>query len=174
VTKLPLDVHLMISEPSRYVPRFLEAGADSITFHVEVEEAKEPTLRAIRDADRAAGLAINPETPLEAIDPYLGLLDIAMVMGVHPGFGGQRLIDGSVTKIPEARKLFDARGTGAHGRRGEVHIDGGVHRENVERLGSAGVDVLVAGSALYRRGLRLPDEVSFLRDRAEAGRDASR
>jgi len=170
VTRLPLDVHLMISEPSKYVPRFLEAGADSVTFHVEVDEPKEPTLRAIRDAGRVAGLAINPETPLSAIEPYAHLLDIAMVMGVHPGFGGQRLIDESVEKIPAARRLLDARGAaGPHGR-GEVHIDGGVHRENAARLRAAGVDVLVAGSALYRPGLRLPDEVAALRGKAASDR----
>jgi ribulose-phosphate 3-epimerase len=168
VTTLPLDVHLMISEPSRYVPRFLEAGADSVTFHVEVAEAKEPTLRVIRDAGRAAGLAINPETPISSIEPYLDLLDLAMVMGVHPGFGGQKLIDESVAKIPAARDLFRRRGTSAGSRGGEVHIDGGVQRETVERLGAAGVDVLVAGSSLYREGLRLPEEVAFLRGHAEA------
>jgi ribulose-phosphate 3-epimerase len=163
VTKLPLDVHLMISEPSRYVPRFLEAGADSVTFHVEVDEAKEPALRVIRDADRVAGLAINPETPVSAIEPYLELVDIAMVMGVHPGFGGQRLIDESVEKIPEARRLLDGRAGRAGRGRGEVQIDGGVHRDNASRLRAAGIDVLVAGSALYRHGLRLPDEVAALR-----------
>ena len=170
VTTLPLDVHLMISEPSRYVRHFLEAGADSVTFHVEVVEPKEPTLRVIRDADRAAGLAINPETPLSALEPYLDLLDIAMVMGVHPGFGGQRLIEESVMKIPEAGRMLARRGAAPGGRRAEVHIDGGVHRENAERLGAAGVDVLIAGSALYGPGLRLPEEVEFLRGHAKAGR----
>jgi ribulose-phosphate 3-epimerase len=170
VTKLPLDVHLMISEPSRFVPRFIDAGADSVTFHVEVAERKEPILAAIRDAGRAAGLAINPETPLSAIGEYLHLLDIAMVMGVHPGFGGQRLIEESVAKIPEARRLFEHRDGSASRRRAEIHIDGGVQRDNVERLGAAGVDVLVAGSSLYREGLSLPEEVAFLRGQATAGR----
>jgi ribulose-phosphate 3-epimerase len=166
-TQLPLDVHLMISEPSRFVDRFLESGADSVTFHVEVDEPKAPTLRTIRSAGRAAGLAINPETEVGALEPYLELIDIAMVMGVHPGFGGQRLIGECLAKIPIARQMLGARPEGG---RGEIHIDGGLHRENAELLGAAGVDVLVAGSALYRRGLRLPVEVAFLRAQAERGR----
>jgi ribulose-phosphate 3-epimerase len=163
VTQLPLDVHLMISEPSRFVERFLAAGADSVTFHVEVEEPKEPTLRVIKAADRAAGLALSPETPVEALRPYLGLLDIVMVMGVHPGFGGQALISECVAKIPLARELLADRPLG------EVHIDGGVNRDNAELLGAMGVDILIAGSALYRRGRDLGREVRLIRSLADEG-----
>jgi ribulose-phosphate 3-epimerase len=163
VTKLPLDVHLMISEPSRYVRRFLDGGADSVTFHVEVDEAKEPTLRAIREADRAAGLAVSPETPVEAVEPYAGLLDIVLVMGVHPGFGGQGLIPECVGKVPAARLILADRPLG------EVHIDGGVSRDNAELLGAAGVDVLVVGSALYRPGRDLGREVRLIRALADEG-----
>jgi ribulose-phosphate 3-epimerase len=163
VTRLPLDVHLMISEPSRYVERFLAAGADSVTLHVEVDEPKEGTLRAIRAADRAAGLAISPETPVDALRPYLGLLDIVMVMGVHPGFGGQALISECVAKIPAARELLADRPLG------EVHIDGGVNRDNAELLGAMGVDILIAGSVLYRRGRDLGREVRLIRGLADEG-----
>jgi ribulose-phosphate 3-epimerase len=163
VTKLPLDVHLMIREPSRYVSRFLDAGADSVTFHVEVDDAKEPILRAIRESDRAAGLAVSPETPVESVVPYVELLDIVMVMGVHPGFGGQALIPECVGKISRARALLSERPLS------EVHIDGGVSRDNAELLGAAGVDVLVAGSALYRRGRDIGREVRLIRALADEG-----
>jgi ribulose-phosphate 3-epimerase len=163
VTQLPLDVHLMISEPSRYVDRFLAAGVDSLTFHVEVDEPKEATLRAIKDADRAAGLAVNPQTPIDAIGPYLGLIDIVMVMGVQPGFGGQALITECVAKIPRARELLADRPLG------EVHIDGGVNRDNAELLGAAGVDILIAGSALYHKGRDLGREVRLIRGLADEG-----
>ena len=89
-TELPFDAHLMISEPGRSIEEFLDAGCDSITIHVEIEEAIEPTLRRIRDAGRAAGLALKPGTPLAALEPYAELLDIVMVMTVEPGLGGQR------------------------------------------------------------------------------------
>ena len=88
-TELPFDAHLMISEPGRYIEEYLDAGCDSITFHVEIEEPIEPTLRAIREAGRAAGLAVRPGTPLAALEPYQELLDIILVMTVEPGFGGQ-------------------------------------------------------------------------------------
>jgi len=163
VTRLPLDVHLMISEPSRYVDGFLAAGADSVTFHVEVGEPKDATLRAIRAADRAAGLAVSPQTPIEALEPYRGLLDIVMVMGVDPGFGGQALILECVAKIPRARDFLVDRPLG------EVHIDGGVNRDNAELLGAAGVDILIGGSALYRRGRDLGREVRLIRSLADEG-----
>ena len=88
-TELPFDAHLMISEPGRYIEEYLDAGCDSITLHVEIEEAIEPTLRRIREAGRAAGLAVKPKTPLSTLEPYAELLDIVMVMTVEPGFGGQ-------------------------------------------------------------------------------------
>ena len=162
-TRLPLDVHLMISEPSRYVGQFLAAGADSVTVHVEVDESKEETLRAIRAADRAAGLAVSPQTPIDALDPYRGLVDIVMVMGVNPGFGGQALITECVAKISRAREFLVDRPLG------ELHIDGGVNRDNAELLGAAGVDILVAGSALYRRGRDLGREVRLIRTLADEG-----
>ena len=133
-TELPFDAHLMISEPGRYIDEYLEAGCDSITFHVEVDEPIEPTLRAIRAAGRAAGLAIKPGTPLEALEPYAELLDIVLVMTVEPGFGKQKFMkDVAQAKLLAARHYLRFK---AHG--GEVHVDGGVNRETAEIVGAQG------------------------------------
>ena len=129
LTRLPLDLHLMISEPSRFVDGFVRAGADSITFHVEAPESeavKRETLAAIRSAGRAAGLAISPGTSVSALDPYRALLDIVLIMTVVPGAGGQRFMHGEAAKIAEACAWL----ANAPGRR-EVHVDGGVDRKSV-------------------------------------------
>jgi ribulose-phosphate 3-epimerase len=115
IGKQPFDAHLMISEPSRYMDQFIDAGCDSITFHVEVEEPIEPTLLKIRKAGRLAGLAIKPATPLSALDPYRDLLDIVMVMTVEPGFGGQKFMADAAAKIDPAHEVF--RDRRARGRR---------------------------------------------------------
>jgi ribulose-phosphate 3-epimerase len=167
LTRLPLDVHLMISEPSRYVDRFLDAGSDSITFHVEVQEAdeaKRATLQRIRAAERSAGLAVSPATEVEAVRPYLPELDIIMIMTVEPGFGGQRFMEDQAPKLAEACRLFEA---GAHDRRGEVHVDGGVSSETAAVVGSFGADILVVGSALFQRDRDAEREVSLVRERAQ-------
>jgi ribulose-phosphate 3-epimerase len=167
LTRLPLDVHLMISEPSRYVDRFIEAGSDSITFHVEVEEpeAKHDTLRRIRGAERSAGLAVSPGTEVEAVRPYLADLDIIMIMTVEPGFGGQRFMKDKAPKLAEACALFVGAARGD--RRGEVHVDGGVSSETAAVVGSYGADVLVVGSALFQRDRDAEREVALVRERAQ-------
>ena len=164
VTRLPFDAHLMIAAPSRYVAEFVDAGCDSITVHVEVDEPIEPTLRAIRAAGRAAGLALRPSTPLEALDPYRELLDIVMVMTVEPGFGGQVFMREPATKLLDARRLGDHRPWS-----GELHVDGGVNRETAEYVGSLGADVLVVGSALFRKGADPARETRLVRSLAEEG-----
>lgn len=165
VTRRPFDVHLMISEPGRYLDEYIDAGSDSITFHVEVEEPIEPTLRRIQAAGRAAGLALRPGTPLSALEPYRGLLDIVMVMTVEPGFGGQAfMMDVAAAKILPARELFAGRPWG-----GEVHVDGGVNRETAEFVGGLGADVIVAGSALFARGRDAAREVRLMRALADEG-----
>jgi ribulose-phosphate 3-epimerase len=169
LTRLPLDVHLMISEPSRYVERFLEAGSDSITFHVEVQEpdeSKRGTLQRIRAADRSAGLAVSPGTEVEAVRPYLTDLDIIMVMTVEPGFGGQRFMEDKVPKLAEACAVFETASRRGDARRGEVHVDGGVSSETAAVVGSFGADVLVVGSALFQRDRDAEREVSLVRERA--------
>ena len=143
-TELPFDAHLMISEPGRYIDEFIEAGCDSITFHVEIDEPIEPTLRKIREAGRAAGLAIKPGTPLSGhCERYRELLDIVLVMTVEPGFGGQQFMPDAARKIVAARDLLSYLPFG-----GEVHVDGGINRETAEYVGGLAVDILVVGSAL--------------------------
>ncbi len=165
VTEAPFDAHLMIAEPGRWLDAFVAAGCDSITIHVEVEEAIEPLLRRIRAAGRAAGLALRPGTPMEALEPYRHLLDIVMVMTVEPGFGGQAFLrDVAQRKIPEARRLLADKPWG-----GEVHVDGGVSRETAELAGGLGADVLVAGTAIFAKGRNPGREIRLMRALADEG-----
>ncbi len=146
VTDMPFDAHLMISEPGRWTEQFLDAGCDSITFHVEVAATQVvPALERIREAGRSAGLSVKPATPLVALDAYRDLLDIILVMTVEPGFGGQAFMDGVAdTKLGAARAWLDPSGAC------EVQVDGGGRAETAEIIGRGGTDVIVAGSALYR------------------------
>jgi ribulose-phosphate 3-epimerase len=164
-TRLPFDAHLMISEPGRYLDEYLDAGCDSITFHVEIEEPIAPILRRVREAGRAAGLAVRPRTPLSALDPYRELLDIVTVMTVEPGFGGQSFM----ADVARA-KLLPARAYVAHKLHGgEVHVDGGVNRETAELVGGFGVDILVVGSALWLKGRDMGREIRLIRSLADEG-----
>jgi len=166
LTALPLDVHLMIAEPSRYVTRFLDAGSDSITFHVEVEEpedVKRETLERINAARRQPGLAISPGTEVEAVAPFADLLGIVMVMTVQPGWGGQRFMDDEAPKIADAKQLLGGRSGTA------VHVDGGVSSETADIVGGYGVDVCVVGSALFQRGHDTALEVEAVKKRARQG-----
>ncbi|MBA3779989.1 MAG: ribulose-phosphate 3-epimerase [Chloroflexi bacterium] len=167
LTKLPLDVHLMIAEPSRYVDRFIKAGSDSITFHIEAPESEElklETLGKVREARLDPGLAVSPSTPVEALKPYIKLLDVILIMTVEPGFGGQKFMKEMAPKIAEAAKLFKPR---PHG--WEVHVDGGVSRETAEICGEFGVDILVVGSALFQRGRDMTREINLVRLLADEG-----
>jgi ribulose-phosphate 3-epimerase len=164
-TTVPFDAHLMISEPSRYIEEFIDAGCDSITFHVEIEEPIEPTLQAIRAAGLAAGLSVKPGTPIEALEPYAELLDIVLIMTVEPGFGGQSFMgDVLAAKAPGARHVLRHKLYG-----GEMHVDGGINRETAETAGSHGVDVFVVGSALFVRGRDMGREVRLIRALADEG-----
>jgi ribulose-phosphate 3-epimerase len=163
-TELPFDAHLMISEPSRFVDQFIEAGSDSITFHVEIDEPIEPTLRKIREAGRAAGLALKPKTPVRALAPYRELIDIVLVMTVEPGFGGQSFMRDAARKIVGARDLLSYLPLG-----GEVHVDGGINRETAEYVGGLGVDILVVGSALFHKGHDMGREIRLVRALADEG-----
>ncbi len=164
-TDLPLDAHLMISEPGRYLDEYLDAGCDSITFHVEIDEEVAPILERIRAAGRAAGLALRPATPLDALRPYQELLDIVMVMTVEPGFGGQTFMrDVAKEKLLPARDYLSHKVFG-----GEVHVDGGVNRETAEFVGSLGVDILVVGSALFTKGRDLGREIRLIKALADEG-----
>ena len=164
-TELPFDAHLMVDEPGRFLDEYLEAGCDSITFHVEIEEEIAPTLRRIRAAGRAAGLAVKPGTPLSALEPYSELIDIVLVMTVEPGFGGQSFMkDVAQDKLLAARGLLRHKAFG-----GEVHVDGGVNRETAEFAGGLGVDVLVVGSVLWTRGHDMGREIRLIRALADEG-----
>jgi ribulose-phosphate 3-epimerase len=169
VTSLPFDAHLMIAEPGRWVDRFIDAGCDSITFHVEVEAAQvAPALELIRRAGRSAGLSVKPGTPLADLDPYRDLLDIILVMTVEPGFGGQSFMeDVARAKLGPARGWLDPAGAF------EVQVDGGGKAATAPVIGAGGTDVVVAGSALYRA----PDmaaEVARIRGIVDAARAAAR
>ena len=165
VTGLPFDAHLMIDEPGRWTEQFLDAGCDSITFHVEVDAPQvRPALARIREAGRAAGLSVKPATPLAALDPYRELLDIVLVMTVEPGFGGQAFMaDVADAKLGPARDRLDPAGAC------EVQLDGGGRVETAEIIGRGGTDVIVAGSALYRAD-DMAAEVERIRSIANAAR----
>jgi len=164
-TELPFDAHLMVSEPGRFLDEYLDAGCDSITIHVEIEEEIAPTLERIRAAGRAAGLCVKPKTPLSALEPYRALLDIVMVMTVEPGFGGQTFMkDVAQEKLLAARDLLSHKPFG-----GEVHVDGGVNRDTAELVGGLGVDILVVGSALFKKGHDMAREIRLIRALADEG-----
>jgi ribulose-phosphate 3-epimerase len=168
LTDLPLDVHLMISDPAAFVPRFLEARPETITFHVEAPHAEASiaeTLEVIRDGGSEAGLAVSPATPVHAVRRFLATLDVIMIMTVEPGFGGQRFLADAAPKLAEAVGLFTERGT-----RGTVHVDGGVNHDTASVVGAWGAQVCVVGSALFQRGRDTADEVRSVREAVMAGR----
>ena len=167
IGKQPFDAHLMISEPGRYMDQFIDAGCDSITFHVEVEEPIEPTLRKIRKAGRQAGLAIKPATPLSALEPYRELIDIVMVMTVEPGFGGQSFMKDAAAKILPAHKLFRERPPQLAP--GQVHVDGGVNRRSAELCGGLAAEVLVVGSTLWKKNVDIGREIRLIKALADEG-----
>jgi ribulose-phosphate 3-epimerase len=168
VTTLPFDAHLMISEPGRWTEQFLDAGCDSITFHVEVDAPQiAPALARIREAGCSAGLSVKPGTPVAALDAYRDLLDIILVMTVEPGFGGQSFM----TDVADA-KLLASRAWLAPDGANEVQVDGGGRAATAEVIGRGGTDVIVAVSALYRAD-DMAVEVERIRAIASAARAAT-
>jgi ribulose-phosphate 3-epimerase len=143
-TKLPFDVHLMIVQPERYIDAFSKSGADYITIHVEASEILSQTLAKIRSLGKKAGISINPETPFDAVVPYLDQIDLLLVMTVHPGFGGQSFIEEVVPKITLAREFADRNGLEF-----DIEIDGGINATTGLRCVRAGASALAAGSALF-------------------------
>jgi len=142
LTSLPLDVHLMIEHADHYVPRFVEAGANSITVHVEPEAKHdvEKTLKRIRDAGCRAGLTLNPETPFDLIEPFLHKIDILLIMTVHPGFGGQSFRADQMHKMKRARSLD---------RKLDIEVDGGINAGTAKLSIENGANVLVAGTSIF-------------------------
>ena len=144
VTRLPIDVHLMISEPERYIADFAKAGADYISVHVETCIHLHRTVQLIRDAGARPGVVLNPATPLEALQWILEYADLVLVMSVNPGFGGQAFIANSIEKIQRLRQMImEKRLTTL------IEIDGGVSDKTIGNIAAAGVDVFVAGSAIF-------------------------
>jgi ribulose-phosphate 3-epimerase len=141
---LPLDCHLMITEPDQHAPAYAEAGAGNVTIHAEAAAAPVRTLRAIRAAGARAGLAVNPGTPIQPYEDLLPEVDMLLLMTVEPGFGGQHFLDIVLPKLRRARAMVNA-----HGGAVWLQVDGGVSAETIERCADAGADVFVAGSAVY-------------------------
>ncbi len=160
-TELFLDCHLMISEPAKYLPAFRKAGADGCTVHVEVGQTKE-LIDQMRSLGLAAGLAVSPDTPYEAVEPFLAELDLVLFMTVHPGFGGQSFMPEVLPKVTKARAFLDAGGHGA-----QIQVDGGIDASTAPQAAEAGAHLFVAGTAVFGQ----PDPaaaVHRIREAAEA------
>ena len=142
--EVPLDVHLMIEAPERYLEVFAKAGADILTVHQEACKNLAPTIARIRELGVLAGVAVNPDTPLEDVQHVLKDVDLLLVMSVHPGFGGQAYVPSSTSKVRRARQMLDGLGSDA-----ELEVDGGIDEGNAAEVAGAGATVLVAGSAIY-------------------------
>jgi ribulose-phosphate 3-epimerase len=155
VTRLPLEVHLMVSEPDRYLDVFAAAGAQTLTVHAEVLPHLHRTIQAIKRLGCRAGVALNPSTPPALLTEVLGDLDLVLVMSVNPGFGGQAFIPHSESKIQKVRQLLDAASSPA-----DVEVDGGVDAGNIARVVAAGASIVVAGSAIFEQ----PDPEQATRD----------
>jgi len=143
-TRLPIDAHLMIVEPGRYAEQFVKAGAQLVSIHIEADRHAHRTLSGIRQAGALAGLAINPATPLSALDEAIKFADYVLIMSVNPGFGGQEFIPESLDKVRRLRKMIDERGL-----KTRVEIDGGINSENIAEVTGAGAEIIVSGSAIF-------------------------
>jgi ribulose-phosphate 3-epimerase len=164
VAEVPYHSHLMISQPLRYAAHFAEAGSDLVIFHVEADDDPAAVIDAVRQSGRQVGIALNPETPAEAVHPYLDRVDLLLVMTVHPGWGGQEFIADVLPKLAALRAEAERRGLDL-----PIGVDGGVNLETIGRAHAAGSDVLVAGSALYRIRGDLGPAVAELREAAARG-----
>ncbi|RKQ63310.1 ribulose-phosphate 3-epimerase [Thermovibrio guaymasensis] len=144
-TRLPLDVHLMIVEPEKYIPRFIEAGANWISFHFEAAVHHHRIVSQIKELGAKAGIAINPSTPISSLEEIIPYLDFVLVMSVNPGFGGQKFIESSIRKIEKLRELSLELNPKLI-----IEVDGGIKVENVEKILKAGARIVVAGSAVFK------------------------
>jgi len=144
-TKLPVDVHLMIVEPEKYVADFVKAGADYLTVHVEVSPHLHRTLQQIRQAGAHPAIVLNPSTPVSVLEEVLGEADLVLLMSVNPGFGGQSFIPGTLEKIRKLRRMIDDRGL-----KTLIEVDGGINKTTAPQVMAAGADVLVAGNAVFK------------------------
>jgi ribulose-phosphate 3-epimerase len=157
-TSLPIDVHLMVSDPGEWVGPFAAAGADSITVHVEVDPHLHRTLRAIEEAGAAPGVTLNPATPLVMLEECLPIVRQVLVMTVNPGFGGQTFIPASLERIRRVRTMIDAVNPDC-----ALEVDGGIKASNLGRVVEAGADTIVAGSSLFTPGRPVAEAMAGLR-----------
>lgn len=146
-TELPIDAHLMISEPGRYAQQFVEAGANMVSVHVEADAHLHRTLASIKAAGAQAGIVLNPATPIESLSEALPFADYVLVMSVNPGFGGQKFIQTSVDKVRRLRRMIEERQLDTR-----IEIDGGIDLENIASVVAAGAEIIVAGSAIFGAG----------------------
>ena len=159
-TEMTIDTHLMITEPGRYAVDFVNAGADMVSVHVEADVHLNRTLVAIREAGGKAGIAINPATPLVALEEALPYADFVLLMSVNPGFGGQKFVPTSMDKLRRLRRMINERGLQVR-----IEIDGGIGAENISDIVDAGAEIIVAGSAVFGGG-KPTEAVKTLIDRA--------
>jgi ribulose-phosphate 3-epimerase len=159
-TKLTIDCHLMIEEPGRYAVEFVKAGADMVSVHVEADVHLHRTLTAIREAGARAGVAINPATPLAALEEAIHFADFILLMSVNPGFGGQKFIPTSLDKLRRLRQMIDSREL-----KTRIEIDGGIDSENILRVVELGAEIIVAGSAVYGK----EDPIEAVKELLEKG-----
>jgi ribulose-phosphate 3-epimerase len=159
VTKLPLDVHLMIEKPERYLEAFAKAGASGLTVHVETCPDMHNTFKQIKSLGCWAGIVLNPETPVPELDPYLGEADLVLVMSVHPGYSGQSFIPESIAKVAEVRKKMDALGSSAW-----LQVDGGINTETLPKMKEAGATAYVAATAIFKNPDGIAAGVKSLRE----------
>ena len=143
-TRLPVDAHLMISEPGRYAEQFVKAGARMVSVHFEADAHLQRTVMAIKTAGAQAGVVINPATPVGALEEILDFADYVLVMSVNPGFGGQKFIPTSIDKVRRLRRMIDERGLKVR-----IEIDGGIDLGNIQQVVAAGAEMIVSGSAIF-------------------------
>ncbi|MEO6390374.1 MAG: ribulose-phosphate 3-epimerase [Pyrinomonadaceae bacterium] len=158
-TKLTIDTHLMISDPGTYAPRFVAAGANMVSVHVEADVHLHRTVAAIKEAGAQAGVAINPATPLVDLEEILPYADYILLMSVNPGFGGQKFIATSLDKVRRLRRMIDEKRLATR-----IEIDGGIDRHNIAEIAGAGAEIIVAGSAVFHS----PDPGQAVRDLRQA------
>jgi ribulose-phosphate 3-epimerase len=159
-TSLPLDVHLMITAPDRFLAEFVHAGANRLTVHVETCDHLHRTIQVIRELGAKPGVTLNPGTPLSSLQEILPDVDLVLVMSVNPGFGGQSYIPSSTGKIARLRSMLDGIGSSA-----EVEVDGGIHADTVRTVVEAGATVLVAGSAIFNDQAAVAENIQLLKER---------
>ncbi len=159
ITTLPLDVHLMIERPELFIPDFIQAGANRITVHVETCPHLRCTIQQIRELGVKPGVTLKPATPLSALEEILPHVDLALIMSVNPGFGGQSYLAGSTARIAHLRQMLDERGLAGV----ELEVDGGITEDNAAEVAAAGATVLVVGSAIYNEQATVAANIAALR-----------